>query len=201
MRAALGRALGATAHPESRIRITFAPPRLFISVEPFAPLAEEVHDAGVWCVTVPLRRDVPQAKDTRFLASAQAAYHELPEGVHEGLIVAEDGAILEGLSSNVFAVVDGVLRTEDERVLKGTTRALVLELARGVVPISLEAISRDDLARATEMFLTSVSREVLAVVKVDEVAVGRGSPGALARDLRRRYRARMRELAERLPRP
>jgi len=199
LRAALGQALAAGGHPESRLRVTFAPPEVFVSVEPFVPIAEGLYESGVWCVTVPLRRDVPQAKDTRFLASAQAAYGELPEGAHEGLIVAEDGAILEGLSSNVFAVVDGVLRTEEARALRGTTRALVLELARGVVPVSLEPTSKDDLPRATEMFLTSVSRAVLAVVKVDEVVIGRGRPGALARELRRRYRARMKELVERLP--
>ena len=117
--------------------MTFAPPELFASVEPFEPLPESLYEDGAWCVTVPLRREEPQAKDTRFLASAQGAYRDLPAGVHEGLLLGEDGALLEGLSSNFFAVVDGVLRTEDARALHGMTRALVLELARGVVPVSL----------------------------------------------------------------
>src|SRR5262249_49208976 len=85
VRAGLASALRATGHPESRLRLTFAPPGLFVSVEPFVPLPESVYEEGVWCVTVPLRREVPQAKDTRFLAPAQAAYRALPEGVHEGL--------------------------------------------------------------------------------------------------------------------
>ena len=51
-----------------------------------------------------MRRDNPHAKDTRFIATAQHAYGRLPAGVEEGLIVAADGAILEGLSSNFFAV-------------------------------------------------------------------------------------------------
>jgi branched-chain amino acid aminotransferase len=147
---------------------------------------------------VPLQREKPQSKDTRFLSSAQAAYRELPTGVHEGLLLAEDGALLEGLSSNVFAVVEGVLRTEDARALRGTTRALVLELARGIVPVSFEAIHEPELGRAAEMFLTSVSREVLGVVRVDEVTIGRGKPGPLAVELRKRYRARMRAVAEHL---
>jgi branched-chain amino acid aminotransferase len=199
LRAGLAAVLRATRHPESRLRITFAPPELFASVEPFTPPPDRLYEEGAWCVTVPLRRDVPHAKDTRFVSSAQGAYRELPEGAHEGLLVAEDdGAILEGLSSNVFAVVDGVLRTEDARALRGTTRALVLDLARGILPVSLEAPRRGDLPRASEVFLTSVSREVLGVVRVDEVRIGMGKPGALARDLRRRYRARMRSLAEHL---
>jgi len=129
---------------------------------------------------------------------APACSSSLPPGVHEGLLLGEDGALLEGLSSNVFAVMDGVLRTEEARALHGTTRGLVLELARGVVPISFEPIRKADLGRAAEMFLTSVSREVLGVVRVDEVRIGRGKPGSLARDLRKRYRARMKSVADHL---
>ena len=198
LRAGLAAVLRATRHPESRIRVTFAPPELFASIEPFEPLPEDVYKDGVSCVTVPLRREQPQSKDTRFLSSAQGAYRALPPGVHEGLLLGEDGALLEGLSSNVFAVMDGVLRTEEARALHGTTRGLVLELARGVVPISFEPIRKADLGRAAEMFLTSVSREVLGVVRVDEVRIGRGKPGSLARDLRKRYRARMKSVADHL---
>ena len=198
LRVALAAVLRATRHPESRIRVTFAPPELFASVEAFEPLPERLYEEGASCVTVPLRREKAQSKDTRFLSSAQGAYRALPPGVHEGLLLGEDGALLEGLSSNVFAVVDGVLRTEEARVLHGTTRGLVLELARGVVPISFEPIRKADLGRAAEMFLTSVSREVLGVVRVDEVTIGRGKPGSLARDLRKRYRARMKSVADHL---
>ncbi|HEU0106249.1 MAG TPA: aminotransferase class IV [Vicinamibacteria bacterium] len=197
LRAGLAAVLRATRYPESRLRITFTPPELFASVEPFTPLPDRLYEEGAWCVTLPLRRDVPHSKDTRFVSSAQAAYRDLPKGAHEGLLVAEDdGAILEGLSSNVFAVVDGVLRTEDERALRGTTRSAVLDLARGILPVSLEAPRRGDLPRASEVFLTSVSREVLGVARIDDIEIGRGRPGALARDLRKRYRARMRSLAD-----
>jgi branched-chain amino acid aminotransferase len=200
VRAGLAAALSATRHPESRIRVTFAPPELFASIEAFEPLPDRLYEDGAWCVTVPLRRETPQAKDTRFLSSAQGAYRDLPAGAHEGLLLGEDGALLEGLSSNVFAVMDGVLRTEDTRVLRGTTRALVLELARGLVPVSLHAVHQPDLARVAEVFLTSVSREVLGVVRVDGVTIGRGRPGSLAKELKKRYRARMRALAEHLRR-
>ena len=198
LRGGLAAVLRATRHPESRIRVTFAPPALFASIEPFEPLPEELYNDGAWCVTVPLRREQPQSKDTRFLSSAQGAYRELPAGVHEGLLLGPDGALLEGLSSNVFAVVEGVLRTEDARALHGTTRALVLDLARGIVPVSFEAIRQTDLDRVAEMFLTSVSREVLGVVRIDDVTIGRGTPGPLAKDLKTRYRARMRSVAEHL---
>ena len=180
-RAALAAALDATAHPESRLRLTFAPPRLFVAVEPFSPLPARVYEEGVACVTLAVRRENPHAKDTRFIAAAQDAYGRLPKGVEEGLLVAEDGSILEGLSSNFFAVLDGRLRTEEERALLGVTRSLVLEVAAGLLPVERTAIGRGDLPAVTEAFVTSVSREVLPVVRIDGRPVGDGRVGPRTR--------------------
>ncbi len=178
---ALAAALAATGHPESRLRLTFAPPRLFVSVEPFEALPETLYLKGVACVTLAVRRENPQAKDTRFIATAQGAHGTLPDGVHEGLLVATDGSLLEGLSSNFFAVRNGVLNTEDERVLLGVTRGLVLEVAQGIMPVERTPLGRTRLTEASEAFLTSVSREVLPVVRIDEQVIGDGRPGPKTR--------------------
>jgi branched-subunit amino acid aminotransferase/4-amino-4-deoxychorismate lyase len=187
VRLLLAEALRSTHHPESKLRLTFAPPSLFATVEPLEPLPEPLYRDGVWCVTIPLRRDQPDAKDTRFLATASAAYGALPPGTHEGLMVAEDGSILEGLSSNFFAVLDGVLHTEDARALHGITRSIVLEAAHGVVPISLTAIRLGDLPRVAECFITSVSREILPVIRVDDVAIRNARPGPVTHSLVSRF--------------
>ena len=180
-RATLAAVLDAAAHPESRLRLTFAPPRLFVAVEPFSPLPARLYAEGVACVTLDARRENPHAKDTRFIATAQEAYGRLPAGVEEGLLVAEDGAILEGLSSNFFAVLGGRLRTEEGRALYGVTRSLVLEVAQGVLPLEARPVSRDDLPAVDEAFVTSVSREVLPVVRIDGRPVGDGRVGPRTR--------------------
>jgi branched-subunit amino acid aminotransferase/4-amino-4-deoxychorismate lyase len=146
-------------------------------------------------VTVPLHRDNPHAKSTTFIASAADAYAALPEGAHEGLMVAADGAVLEGLSSNFFAVTDSsapggvarVLRTEEARVLIGVTRALVLEVAQGVLTLSTAAVHVDDLPGVRECFITSVSREIMPVVRIDRITIGDGRPGPVTRELMRRF--------------
>jgi branched-chain amino acid aminotransferase len=195
-RRGLGAALDETGFVESRVRLTFAPPRLFVSVEPFDPLPETLYASGVAAQTLPLHRDDPHRKDTHFIATADRAYRELPEGVHEGLLVAEDGSILEGLTSNFFAVAAGRLRTEEARVLLGVTRSLVLELARGLMPIDPTAIRRDELPAVREAFVTSVSREVLPVVRIDGQAIGDGRPGGTTRALREGFRALVEREAE-----
>ena len=189
VRRLLAEALRSTHYPESKLRLTFAPPSLFVSVEPLELLPESLYRDGVWCVTVPLRRDHPAAKDTRFIATASAAYQSLPAGAHEGLMVADDGSILEGLSSNFFAVLEGVLHTEDERALHGITRSLVLELAQALLPVSLTPIRVSDLSRVTECFLTSVSREILPVTRVDHAVIAPGTPGPVTDEMTTRFRA------------
>ncbi len=186
-RAAIAFALRETAFAESRLRLTWASPVFYVSVEPFTALPAGLYRDGVACATAPVRRDNPHAKDTRFIATAQAAHAALPPGTHEGLMVAEDGAVLEGLSSNFFAIVGGVLRTEAERVLLGVTRSLVLEVARPVLPLEARAVRRDELSRVAEAFLTSVSRGILPVVTIDGAPVGSGRPGPLTLELMRRF--------------
>ena len=187
VRTALRDALAATGHAESRVRLTWAPPRLFVSVEPFTPLPDSLYREGAWCVAVPVRRDNPHAKDTRFIGTAADAYAHLPAGAHEGLMVAEDGAILEGLSSNFFGIMGGALHTEEDRVLPGLTRSLVLDVAADLLPRAPRALRRDEVGRAQECFITSASRGVLPVVRIDAVAVGTGAPGPLSREIRERY--------------
>ena len=187
LRSGLAAALRVAGHAESRIRVTYAPPRLFAAVEPFEPLAPAVYEVGVVCVTLSLRRENPQAKDTRFLATAREAYGTLPAGRHEGLLIGEDGAVLEGLSSNFFAVREGILHTEEERALFGVTRSLVLEVARSVLPLATTAVRVEQLGELSESFLTSTSRGILPVVRIDEVRIGTGRPGPLTRELCRRF--------------
>jgi branched-chain amino acid aminotransferase len=196
VRAGLAEALKAVGPREARLRLTWATDQLFVCVEPLAPVPEALHRDGVWCVTVPLHRKAPRVKDTRFISTAQAAYDDLPAGAHEGLMVAADGTILEGLSSNFFAVREGILHTEDGRVLPGITRGLVLELARGLLPLATGAVRQDQLAELSEAFLTSVSRGVLPVVKVDKRTIGDGRPGPVTRELQRRLEALVEREAE-----
>ena len=195
-RRAIAAAIARTGHAESRFRLTWAPPRLFVSLEAFHPLDESLYREGVWCVTVPLHRDNPKSKDTRFIREAGAAYDGLPPGAHEGLMVADDGAILEGLSSNFFAIADGALHTEEERVLAGLTRSLVLEVAQGLVPRAPYALRLFEVSSAQECFVTSASRGVLPVVRIDASTIGSGVPGPLTVEIRSRYERQVEAEAE-----
>ena len=196
VRAGLAQVLKAAGPGEWRLRLTHASPHLFAAIERLEPLPPALYREGVSCLTVPFQREAPRLKDTHFISTAQAAYRDLPAGVHEALMVGEDGAILEGLSSNFFAVREGILHTEGDRALPGITRGLVLELAKGLLPLATGPVRRDQLPELTEAFLTSVSRGVLPVVKVDATSVGDGRPGPITRELGRRFDALVEREAE-----
>jgi len=198
MRRLVGAALTTTGHPESRVRLTVAPPRVFASVEPFVPLPRSRYGEGVSCVTLPLQRERPRVKDTRFIPTAQKAYRELPPGIEEGLLLTPDGTILEGLTSNFFAVLDGALHTEEERVLAGITRSLVVEVAEAALPVAPRAVGRDELPRVSESFLSSASREVLPVVRIDGREIGDGRVGPQTLEIMRGFAEAVRRETERV---
>ena len=91
-----------------------------------------LYEEGVACVTLDVRRENPHSKDTRFIADGPGRLREAAGRGRGGAARGRGRGVLEGLSSNFFAVVGGALRTEEERVLIGVTRSLVLEVAEAV---------------------------------------------------------------------
>jgi len=85
---------------------------------------------------------------------------------HEAILCAANGSVAEGATSNVFAVVDGQIRTPalEVGILDGVTRGKVLELARtnSIMCHEVSFMSPDELRESDEVFLTSSVRSVLA---------------------------------------
>ena len=98
--------------------------------------------------------------------------------------------LMEGATSNVFALVDGMARTPElsPQILPGVTRKLVLRLMdeHGIAyqegPLTLA-----ELRRAEEVWVTGSTRGVMPVAAIDGAPVGAGAPGPFARRLRALY--------------
>jgi branched-subunit amino acid aminotransferase/4-amino-4-deoxychorismate lyase len=92
--------------------------------------------------------------------------------------VDEDGRILEGLTSNFFALKGGVLWTNEGSVLSGITRSLVIDVAaESGLKINLESVTTSEILQIEEAFITSSSRAILPVVQIDDFVIGDGKPG------------------------
>jgi D-alanine transaminase len=98
------------------------------------------------------------------------------------VIMFRDGFLTEGSSSNVFIVKNGTLLAppKNHLVLPGITYDVVLELAQANgIPTEVRAISEAEVGDADEIWVTSSTKEVLAISTLDERQVGNGEPGAV----------------------
>ncbi len=121
LRGSLRQVLEQSQATEMRLRLTIdlerEPGATYIALEPLKTPSEAEYANGVWAVTTPLVRHNPKSKQTTFLSIAEAIRDQLPETVHEALLTGDDGQILEGLSSNFFAIRSGEIWTAEEGVL------------------------------------------------------------------------------------
>lgn len=119
-------------------------------------------------------------KSTSLLANVLAADDARSAGAAEAILV-RDGTVLEGTSSNVFAVIEGQLVTPALRdtILAGITRGLILELAarRGLDHAEVDQLRPEALRTAEEVWISSSTREILPVTRLDGAPVGSGLPG------------------------
>jgi branched-chain amino acid aminotransferase len=204
---AIAETMAAAGNEESRVRVmitrgaggkidldptTAGDPELIVIVFPLGAPTAEMYARGVSAAIVSIARNNPQAIDpavksgnylNNVLALGEARRRS---GAYEAILCAADGTVAEGASSNVFAVRGGVVRTPplDVGILDGITRAKVLELAReNGIPLEEARLSPDELRAADEVFITSATRAVLPVTRLDERAVGEGVPGPVTRRL------------------
>ena len=101
-----------------------------------------------------------------------------------------DGFLTEGSATNVFCVKNGVIITpaKDHRILPGVTYDVVLELAaRHNAPHEIRPVSEAELRSADELWLTSSTKEVLAITTLDGQPVGSGKPGPVTRQMHEWY--------------
>jgi branched-chain amino acid aminotransferase len=201
LRRALHEALTASPWPEARVRFdVLAEPareletesRMLIALSPLHPLPEDYLRLGTCSRLVDdLHRERPRIKEARFVIDRRVHPGGTRED-YEPIMVDRRGRLLEGTSSNIFAVRDGVLRTAGEGVLEGITRGVFIELARAEgLSIREEAVLTSELAALSEAFLTSSVRSLVPIVQLGKVVVGSGRPGPIGMQLARAYAARV----------
>ncbi|HHI77562.1 MAG TPA: D-amino acid aminotransferase [Gammaproteobacteria bacterium] len=160
-----------------------------------APIPERdprIPREGIAAITVPdIRWARCDIKATTLLPNILAQAEAVEKGAEDAIFL-RDGLAMEGTASNLFIVLDGLLITppNSHHTLPGITRDLVLELAReDGIPHAEAAIAEAELRRATEIWLTSSTREVAPVVRLDGEAVGAGRPGPLWQRMDALYQA------------
>lgn len=171
-------------------------PRRVLFMQPWRSLDARLYREGASVVTVSTFRPSDAARGAKvgnYLESILALEQAKQAGAHEALILSHEGSVVEGTTSNVFAIRERKLCTPPttESLLPGITRALVIETGRELGLEIVEArMVPEDIARADEAFITSTLREVLPVVGIDGRSIGNGGVGTTTREIHRMFRER-----------
>ena len=173
-------------------------PTVFAMANPIVTLGREVLEKGIDAVTRPdIRWARCDIKAITLLANVLMRQEAKEEGAMEAILV-RDGLATEGAASNLFIVKDGTLVTPPKgpRLLPGITRDLVIELAETHgLPYREADIPETELRRADEIWMTSSTKEVVPVTRLDGQTVGEGKPGPVWQrmyDLYQAYKAALR---------
>jgi branched-chain amino acid aminotransferase len=193
LRLALRQMISESGFDNVRFRVTVPrqqPDHYIISMERFQPQPPEVYANGVHCATEPnsARRN-PSSKTTGWMHDRQHIRNRLTEDIYEALLLNEKGDILEGSGSNFYAIVAGELYTVGDGALPGIAQQVVFAVAPAILPVHKRAVNVRDLSRVDEAFITSSSRGIVPVVKIDGQTIGQGQPGSLTNKLREVYNA------------
>lgn len=191
MRIGLRQALSGFPGGECRVRVTLDltenPGCIYITAEAFMELADDFFTKGVRLGIADTHRTAPEVKSTAFIAKTQSFKNHEDKTIYEWLIV-QEGKILEGITSNFFAVKQGRLYTSGGDVLAGITRQIILRLSEEQgIPVVLAPIDLADLKLLQEAFITSSSRGVVPVISIEGQVIGRGVPGEFTRTLQGMY--------------
>ena len=167
-------------------------PTVFMFAQPLVTAPPEQKAAGVCAVTAVdnrwLRCDI---KAISLLANILLRQQAIDADCAETVML-RDGFLTEGAASNIFVVKDGVLRAPppSNLMLTGITYDVVLELAAAHgIPVEVRPIAEAELRGADELWMTSSTREIMAIVKLDGAPVGAGVPGPLAQRMDGMYQA------------
>jgi D-alanine transaminase len=166
-------------------------PTVLASASVITPLSPEIRLRGAKAITVPdLRWGRCDIKSVNLLPNIMARQQAANAGAIEAIMVRE-GIALEGAASNLFAVINGELLTAPlgPHILGGVTRNRLVDMVREqrLIPLLESPIPFDRLFDATEVFMTSSTRDLLPITRINEHVVGTGEVGPIWTELTKAF--------------
>lgn len=174
-------------------------PSIFIIADKIALYPAEFYTKGLEIVTVPTRRInsaalSPAVKSLNYLNNILAKIEAKQFGVHEAIMLNDEGYVAECTGDNIFIVHRGEIITPacSQGALKGITRSAIFDIAKEIgVPIREANLTRYDVWNADEVFLTGTGAEVIPVIKLDGRQIGSGRPGPVFEKVLGAFRRRV----------
>ena len=155
-------------------------PTVFVMVNDIQPVDYAKLENGIEAITIDdFRWKACDIKSVSLIANVMIRLHANASNVMDAVMV-RDGLVTEGTASNIFVVHNGIISTppKSDCLLPGITRDLVIELAlANGFKVEVRDIKQGELETADEIWLTSSTREIAPVVKLDNHVIGDGAAG------------------------
>lgn len=156
-------------------------PTIYLLTDNLHSPAPEKYETGFALQTVSVDRFLAEAKSNMYLPAVVALRAARAVGADDALFV--NSGVREATTSNFFLIKNGRVITAAGGILRGVTRNIICDLARELGILEEREILVEELATADEAFLTSTSKEILPVTKIDGHLVGSGSVGSITQQL------------------
>lgn len=167
-------------------------PNLIIAPIALREYSPTLYQQGVKVITHRHVREIPEAKTIAYLTAVKLGPRMKAEGAAE--VIYHDGRwVSEGARSSLGFVKEGVLITAKDGVLPGITRLHALRLAAQLMPVEQRAFTLEELYAADEAFITSSTRGVMPVTRIDDRLVGNGQVGPKVSALVKAFEAHVEE--------
>lgn len=154
-------------------------PNLVITCNPVKTATQAEFEKGYSIITYQHQRELPHVKSINYLMAVWL-HPLLKEKKADDLLYFKNNIITEFPRSNVFIITkEKKLVTPAHNILSGITRKNVLSLAAEMMAVEERDISVDELLNAPEVFLTSTTKRILPILKIDNKLIGDGNPGAI----------------------
>jgi len=200
LREMLADLLKALTPNEARVRLILdmsrEPGEIYLLLQDLQTLPAQVYQDGVHVAISRGSRKKPLLKQTAFIKESSAERKLLGREIFE-VLLAHNGLILEGMTSNFFYLLRGELGTAGRGVLSGVTRETVMTIARKAgIQVRYKALALREIPEIDEAFITSSSRGVVPVVRIVDQPVGNGTVGQTTKQLMNLYEQRIADIAE-----
>lgn len=174
-------------------------PNVLIYAHKIPHISAEVRAEGVQVITHPdIRWGRNDIKQTGLTANCIVAQAAAEKNCREAIMIDAQGLVTEGSHTTIFGVKSGklIVPPPSPKVLPGITKIQVLEFAKSMgIDVELRFFTAEELFGLDEVFLAGTTCEVLAVVSIDDRAVGTGRPGPVLTRLEKAFEQVIREHA------
>ncbi|MCA9063352.1 MAG: aminotransferase class IV [Planctomycetaceae bacterium] len=164
-------------------------PNLIVIAEPVTEFADELYCTGIAIIGVEFQRECPVAKTNNYLNTFRVE-SLMKASQADDVVYHWNGMVTEAPRSNIFAVIADRVVTPRHDILLGVTRQTILDLAvsHGLT-VEERVLSLSELQSANEIFLTSTTRRVLPVTRLDSRPVGDGQVGRVTTQIMQLFRS------------